>query len=206
MDPKRSKQLRTLDVAFKRLLVKKMGRTSRPQLFCSWVIFRGVSCFRVFTVLTSRLLVSWFSGMRSAYGFLCLATVIAWVLLFLSPSFVVVPLLLGDSSFYRYLDFYWILRGFRGHFLIFDWPLHLWTQLSPLSSFEGCDSLPSSWLPFFNWLQSFRLDLPSSSSWLISFVWKHYVPISLFVSRENLRHFFRPRIDKSICVKKQQQL
>ena len=42
---------------------------------------------------------------------LCLATVIAWVLLFLSPSFVVVPLLLGDSSFYRYLDFYWILRG-----------------------------------------------------------------------------------------------
>jgi hypothetical protein len=41
----------------------------------------------------------------------------------------------------------------------------------------------------FIWFQSFRLDLPSSSSWLISFVWKHYVPVSLFVSRENLRGF-----------------
>jgi hypothetical protein len=40
-------------------------------------------------------------------------------------SFVVVPLLLGDFSFLSLSRLSLDLTGFRGHFLIFDWPLHL---------------------------------------------------------------------------------
>ena len=132
---------------------------------------------------SSGLLVFWHAScMRIS---LCLATVIAWVLLFISLSFVVVPLLLGDFSFLSLsrlsLDLTGLSRPFLDFWLAASFVNTIISAFLPSRVVILCLRILCLRLDFlFIWFLSFRLDSLSSSSWLISFVWKHYVSVSLF--------------------------
>jgi hypothetical protein len=165
-----SEWLRNLDIAFKRLLVEKWRERRDPKLFCSWFIFWGVSCLLVFTVLTSGHLVFWFSGMRSAYGFLSV-----WRLSLLGSCCLYLPPLLLSHDCWATLRFIAISTfiGSYGVFAAISW---FWLAASFVNTIISA-LLPSRavilCLRFdflFIWFESFRLDLPSSSSWSISFV------------------------------------
>ncbi len=179
-----------------------MGRTPRPQLFCSWFISRsvlpsGLHCPNLWpSGLLACVLHTDFSlsGDCHCLSFGCwylpplLSSHYCWATL----RFIAISTFIGSYGVFAAISWFWLAASFVNKII---------SVLLPSRAVILCLRLDF----LFIWFESFRLDLPSSSSWSISFVWKHYyVPVSLLVSRENLRHFFRPRIDKSICVKRQQ--
>jgi hypothetical protein len=169
-----------------------MGKAPRSQLFCSWFIFRGVSCH---TVLTSGFLVFWFSGLLACvlntdFSLSGDCPRLSCAVLYLPPlllshycwaalRFIAISTLIGSYGVFAWsvaaqalvavISWFWLAASFVNRIICLR---GLWSPAFVLASFYLIWVSPSRSVIFIILVDIIRLETLLRASFVVRVVWK----------------------------------